>query len=55
MNKKINNMRDLLYLTFFSIMGIIGLIIMGTIFIGTILYYPIWYINSKDKLSQDKH
>ena len=36
--------RDNLYLIYYSILGVLGLILLGVVTIGYTIYYPIWAV-----------
>lgn len=42
-------MRDIWYLIYYLLMGAFGLLIYTFMFIGMILYYPIWRLSNKDE------
>ena len=45
-------MRDYLYFIYYSIMGVVGFILYLFMFIGIMLYFPIWKMKQKDKKTE---
>jgi hypothetical protein len=46
-------MRDFLFLIYFAMMGVIGLFFFGIMFLGMVLYYPIWRLMNYKKTTNN--